>query len=208
MNSPSRTKHWETVYDAKHFTDVSWYQSRPDTSLRMIRESGIARTDAIIDIGGGASTLVDHLLEAGYADVSVLDLAAGAFRQSRERLGARAGEVRWLVADVTRFEPERLYALWHDRAVLHFLTAGADRERYVSVLREAVAPGGAVLLATFGPDGPLRCSGLEVRRYDLDRMRDLLGPEFDLADHVLEDHRTPSGGTQQFLCTRWRRKAS
>lgn len=207
MNDEARKTHWENVYDSKPFTDVSWYQQKPDTSLRLIHDSGISRDDAIIDVGGGASTLVDHLLDDGYTDMTVLDLSSVALVRSRERLGARADDVRWIVADVTHFETERRYALWHDRAVLHFLTNPIDREHYVSALRAALAPGGSLVLATFGPDGPRRCSGLEVRRYDVDTMQELLGPEFELEDHVLEEHRTPTGGMQQFLCTRWRRVA-
>lgn len=208
MKSGSRKAHWEQVYDSRTFTDVSWYQARPETSLRFIRDAGVARSDGIIDIGGGASTLVDCLLDQGYTDLSVLDLATAAFVQTRNRLGQRADDVQWIVADITDFDPDRQYALWHDRAVLHFLTDPADRDRYVSSLEKALAPGGSVVLATFGPEGPLRCSGLEVRRYDVDMMGELLGADFDLEDQVLEEHRTPAGGIQQFLCTRWRRAAA
>ena len=202
-----RQAHWEAVYDAKAFTEVSWYQPRPDVSLRQILATGVGRNDAIIDVGGGASTLVDHLLELGFLDVTVLDISGAALAQARNRLGARACDANWVVADVTAFEAEQRFRLWHDRAVLHFLTDAADRERYVDSLRHALLPGGHLVLSTFGPDGPLKCSGLEVRRYTLDLIRELLGPEFKLTRYVLEDHQTPLGAAQQFLYSSWIRKA-
>lgn len=202
-----RQAHWEGVYDAKQFTEVSWYQPVPDVSLKQILATGVERNDAIIDVGGGASTLVDHLLDLGFLDVTVLDISGAALEQARNRLGARAGDVNWVVADITAFATEKKFRLWHDRAVLHFLTDAADRERYVESLKHALLPGGHLVLSTFGPDGPRKCSGLEVRRYTLDRMRDLLGPEFELTHHVLEDHRTPLGAAQQFLHSSWTRKA-
>ena len=201
-----RKSHWEDVYGSKRHTDVSWYQEVPDKSLALINATGISTEDAIIDIGGGASTLVDHLLEAGYADVSVLDLASTAFDQARKRLGKQAGMVNWLVSDVTQFEPERQYRLWHDRAVLHFLTAASDRARYVEVLKDALMPGGHAVIATFGPDGPLKCSGLEIRRYSVSMLEELLGPEFEVQSHELENHQTPMGSTQQFLYSCWTRR--
>jgi SAM-dependent methyltransferase len=202
----ARKSHWENVYGSKRHTEVSWYQEVPDKSLALINATGASTEDAIIDIGGGASTLVDHLLEAGFADVTVLDLAATAFDQARKRLGKQAGMVNWVVSDVTQFKPERQYRLWHDRAVLHFLTAASDRARYVEVLKDALVPGGHAIIATFGPDGPLKCSGLEIRRYSVSRLEDLLGPEFELQFHELENHQTPMGSTQQFLYSCWTRR--
>ena len=202
----ARKSHWENVYGSKRHPEVSWYQEVPDKSLALINATGASTEDAIIDIGGGASTLVDHLLEAGFADVTVLDLAATAFDQARKRLGKQAGMVNWVVSDVTQFKPERQYRLWHDRAVLHFLTAASDRARYVEVLKDALVPGGHAIIATFGPDGPLKCSGLEIRRYSVSRLEDLLGPEFELQFHELENHQTPMGSTQQFLYSCWTRR--
>jgi trans-aconitate methyltransferase len=184
---------------------VSWYQDRPEKSLELIEFSGVAAGDALIDAGGGASTLVDHLLERGYRDVTVLDVSASALRQARKRLASGAAEVDWRVADVTRFEPDRAYRLWHDRAVLHFLIDKPDRDRYVEVLRKAIAPGGYAILATFGPDGPEKCSGLPVRRYDTNMMAELLGHEFELLRSELDLHTTPAGAAQQFLYTVWQR---
>lgn len=201
-----RKQHWDGVYGSKQHTEVSWYQPLPEASLQFIDATGVGHDGAIIDVGGGASTLVDHLLERGYRDVSVLDVAANAFAQSRARLGDRAGDVDWIVVDVTRFKAQRKYALWHDRAVLHFLTDSEDRDRYVAALRQALAPGGFVVLASFGPEGPLRCSGLDVRRYSVAMMQELLGTDFTLLGHTLEDHPTPGGAQQQFLYTSWQRR--
>ena len=205
--SHARKSHWEGVYEARQFSDVSWYQAVPERSLAYIEASGIERDQPIIDIGGGASTLVDHLIDRGYTDLTVVDVSAKGLAQAQSRLLERAAEVQWIVSDVTRFQPDRRYALWHDRAVLHFLTDAADRERYIDALMSALTPGGNLVLATFGPDGPLKCSGLEVRRYSIEMMAELLGPGFDLCDHELELHETPSGGSQQFLLTRWRRSS-
>lgn len=201
-----RKNHWEDVYQGKSATEVSWYQDSPDRSLALVDSTGIAKQAPIIDVGGGASTLVDHLLASGYSDVTVLDLASAAFDQARARLAGRAAGVDWVVSDVTRFRPRRRYQLWHDRAVLHFLTEATDRERYVDVLRRALEPGGHAIIATFGPEGPKRCSGLDVRRYSVDLLRELLGPGFILQSHELENHQTPSGALQQFLYSCWTRR--
>lgn len=203
----ARRKHWEGVYAAKPSTEVSWYQHTPAASLRLIDAAGARRDDALIDIGGGASTLVDHLLDRGYRDLTVLDISAHALDQARARLGKRASRVAWLVADITSFEPRRTYDLWHDRAVLHFLTGADDRRLYVDVLERALAPGGHVVLATFGPEGPEKCSGLPVRKYSVDSMAELLGPGFDLEADEVDMHETPGGAQQQFLFSLWSRKA-
>lgn len=200
--------HWEGVYRDRQFTDVSWYQELPERSLALIQASGVGQDQAIIDVGGGASTLVDHLVESGYGDVTVVDISANGLAQAQARFGVQAGKVNWIVSNVIEFQPERRYDLWHDRAVLHFLTDAADRRRYVDVLKRALSPRGNLVLATFGPDGPLKCSGLDVRRYSIEMMGELLGPEFELQYHDLELHETPAGGTQQFLVTRWRRNGA
>lgn len=200
-----REAHWNRVYGTKQSAEVSWYQPFPDRSLRMIGDTGVGRHDALIDVGGGASLLTDRLLDAGYSDLTVLDVAASAFEHCRSRLGDAAGRVEWIVADVTRFEPRRRYNLWHDRAVLHFLVDEAERQRYLDALRAALVAGGHLVIATFGPQGPERCSGLAVRRYDPEGLESLLGRDFALRAAELEDHVTPSGVTQQFLYTRWQR---
>ena len=206
MTTADRQRHWERVYASRQSTEVSWYQPRPERSLRLIRDAGVPPDTPLIDVGGGASTLVDHLLDDGYRDVAVLDVAASAFEHARKRLHERADQVEWIVADVTRFEAKRSYGLWHDRAVLHFLTDAADRERYVHALDTALAPGAHLIVSTFGPQGPLKCSGLDVRRYDTETMKALFGKLFELRSHELETHSTPGGAAQQFLYTSWTRR--
>ena len=201
-----RKDHWEEIYGEKASTEVSWYQEVPEASLSFLSDTGASKGDAIIDIGGGASTFVDHLLDAGFMDITVLDLADQGLEQSRKRLGNRAQTVNWIVADVTQFDPQRKFHVWHDRAVLHFLTEPADRARYVETLKRVLDAGGHVIISTFGPDGPLKCSGLEIRRYTVERLQELLGPEFELQEHSLEDHHTPMLSTQQFLYSRWVRR--
>ena len=199
------SRHWDGVYGSRVFDQVSWYQTVPERSLRYIRDAVPNRNAAVIDVGGGASTLVDHLLDAGFNDVTVVDISDKALQQARQRLGDRADAVNWVVADVRAFLPERTFSIWHDRAVLHFLVDAEDRARYLEALRRALLPGAKLVLSTFGPDGPLRCSGLQIRRYDIEMLMQLLGPYFELQGHELEDHETPAGAKQQFLYTSWTR---
>jgi SAM-dependent methyltransferase len=196
-------EHWNQLYRVKSAAELSWYEAHPRRSLQSIQETGVPADAPILDVGGGVSVLVDDLLELGYTDVTILDLAPAALAQSRERVGLAGERVTWIAADVTTFRPPRRYAIWHDRAVLHFLLDIKEQERYVAVLRRALAPRGHVILAAFGPGGPTRCSGLPVQRYSVERLSGLLGPGFELRDSTLEDHHTPSGATQQFLHTRW-----
>jgi RimJ/RimL family protein N-acetyltransferase len=204
--STERQTHWQGVYSSRSYTDVSWYQADPARSLQFINDSGVPKDRAIIDVGGGASTLVDHLLDQGYTRVTVLDIAADALRQAQERLGDRANDVDWRVADVTTFRTRRRFSLWHDRAVLHFLVDAGERDSYLETLRQALVPGGQAILAGFGPEGPQKCSGLPVRRYSVEKFRALLGEEFQLLEHAIDEHRTPGGAIQQFLFTRWQRE--
>jgi ubiquinone/menaquinone biosynthesis C-methylase UbiE len=199
------SRHWDGVYGSRVFDEVSWYQTVPERSLRYIQDAAPNRNAAIIDVGGGASTLVDHLLDAGFSDVTVLDIAENALQQARHRLGTRGDAVNWVVADVRTFMPDRDFMVWHDRAVLHFLVDAGDRARYLEALRRSLLPGAKLVLSTFGPDGPLKCSGLQIRRYDIDRLMELLGPYFELQGHEFEDHETPAGAKQQFLYTSWTR---
>jgi SAM-dependent methyltransferase len=192
--------HWEHIYRTKPPTQVSWYQPHAQRSLDLIRRVSPPPAGAIIDVGGGASTLVDDLLDAGYRDLTVLDLSATALAQARSRLGSHAGMVRWMEADVLNASlPEAGYSVWHDRAVFHFLTAPADRARYVAQVRGAVRAGGFVLVATFADDGPTRCSGLEVERYSAEALHAEFGSPFQLVASEREGHITPSGGRQAFI---------
>ncbi|MDT3707018.1 MAG: class I SAM-dependent methyltransferase [Thiobacillus sp.] len=194
-----RRQHWEKVYSSKATDQVSWFQPHAASSLRLIADC--AGTDAhIIDVGGGASVLVDDLLDAGYRNLTVLDLAESALAVSRARLGARAQSVQWIAADVTRADlPAARYDVWHDRAVFHFLTDPADRARYVDQVLKSVKPGGRVIIAAFGPGGPLQCSGLDVVRYAPDALHAEFGARFRLIGHETEIHRTPAGGEQEFV---------
>jgi len=203
----SRQSHWQNVYTRKEPSDVSWFQPVPEKSLQIIRSTGVAAAAPLIDVGGGASNLVDHLLAEGYTDISVLDVSGQALEHSKSRLGKAADAVRWIETDVTTFEPTRRYTLWHDRAVFHFLTCSDERSTYIDLVSRALVPGGHLLLATFGPEGPERCSGLPVERYDVQTLKGLLGTRFDLAGYELDLHDTPMGSTQQFLYTWWRRRS-
>ena len=192
--------HWQKVYETKKPTEVSWYQPAARVSLSLIRRVAPDRSAAIIDVGGGASTLVDGLLAAGYSSVSVLDVSSAALAQASERLGGDAARVTWLEADVLDAAlPAFAYDVWHDRAVFHFLTEAADRERYVKQVRRSVRPGGYVMVATFASDGPTKCSGLEVARYAPEELHGEFGSDFQLVDSAREEHHTPTGAVQPFI---------
>lgn len=195
----SSERHWSDVYATKSANDVSWYQSSPALSLSLIQKAAPDPVAGILDVGGGASVLVDQLLSLGYRDLSVLDIAASALAHSRGRLGDRRAEVDWIVCDITRFEPARKYALWHDRACFHFLTDEADRGRYVTALKAALAPGGSAIIASFATDGPEKCSGLSIQQYDAERIQSVLGPAFLLREEPGELHSTPWNSTQSFV---------
>jgi len=192
--------HWETVYRTKAPDAVSWYTPHLDTSLTLIERTAGAHSAAIIDVGGGEATLVDDLLARSFVDLTVLDISGEAIRVARQRLGARADDVQWLVADITQVTlPERRYDVWHDRAVFHFLLKPEQRAAYVRQVARAMRPGGSVIVATFGPEGPTKCSGLEIVRYDAEGLHDEFGPAFRLVESAIELHETPFGTTQQFV---------
>ena len=194
-----RQEHWETVYGSRGADQVSWFQPHADTSLRLIRSTGLALDAPLIDVGGGASTLVDDLLAAGYTDLSVLDLSERALAMARDRLGAAAARVHWRAADVTRIDlPAGGYGLWHDRAVFHFLTAPEDRARYRQQVENAVRVGGHVVIATFAEDGPTRCSDLPVMRYDAAALCAEMGSSFAPRHAERQVHVTPNGTQQAF----------
>jgi len=195
MNS---REHWRSVYRSRPADEVSWYQPDPDVSLSLIRGCELEKDAALLDVGAGASVLVDHLLDDGFSDITVLDVAKEALDLSRHRLGAQADQVRWQVADITEFLPDRSYDLWHDRAVLHFLTTPRQRAAYRAALEQALLPGGHLVVGTFAIDGPTRCSGLEIVQYDAAKLLDMLGPEFVLREEQKEAHVTPAGAIQQF----------
>lgn len=192
--------HWEHVYATKPATGVSWYQEHAGQSLRLIAGTGVPTSGAIIDVGGGASTLVDGLLARGYSNLTVLDLSATALKAAQDRLGASAGQVRWLEGDITAIElPVHAYDIWHDRAVFHFLTTPEQRHAYVQAVLRAVRPGGHVIVSTFAEDGPLQCSGLPVVRYSPEGLHAEFGTPFELLQHEKEAHQTPAGNSQRFV---------
>lgn len=201
----SEKTYWENVYSEKSAQEVSWYQSTPATSLQLIENAGLGKPQALIDVGGGTSTLVDGLLAKGHTDISVLDIAGAALALARARLGVRASGVHWIESDITQFHPERQYALWHDRAVFHFLTTAESRRHYVEALMQGLQPGGTLIMAAFAIGGPLRCSGLDVVQYDAEKLGAELGPPFHLLETVTEQHLTPAGKTQSFNYFRYLR---
>lgn len=193
-------QHWEAVYGTKAPDAVSWYAPHLTESLSYIQRTGLPRSAAVIDVGGGEATLVDDLLADGYADVSVLDISSKALEVCRERLGDRARGVKWIADNVLEhaFEPDSV-DIWHDRAVFHFLTDDVERQAYVKQVLRALRPGGYAIVGTFGPEGPKQCSGLPVARYDADSLHDEFGRQFRLVDNSTSIHTTPSGASQQFV---------
>jgi SAM-dependent methyltransferase len=201
----SRKSHWEKVYRDKPADQVSWFQAEPQVSLALIEAAGLNKHDRIIDIGGGASVLVDFLLQRGFRRPAVLDISAAALAHARARLGAQADQVAWLEADVTEFAPAREFSLWHDRAVFHFLTQPTDRVKYRQVLESALLPQGQVIIATFAKGGPEKCSGLDIVQYDAGSLCAELGQGFELLEAREEIHRTPRASDQHFVYFRLRR---
>jgi SAM-dependent methyltransferase len=203
LSSINRHAHWQNVYTTKGEKEVSWFQERPAMSLELIAASGAAPGSAIVDIGGGTSRLVDALLDAGYRNLTVLDLSEAALAVARERVGPRAAAVRWVAGDVTIWQPAEQYDVWHDRATFHFLTAASDRQAYITRLKTALRIGGQAIIGTFALDGPERCSGLPVLRYDSESLGKSLGSRFRLLESRGEDHRTPWDTMQHFQFSRF-----
>lgn len=207
MTPSNDQDHWTQVYEDKAPTAVSWYQEVPEPSLRALSRLKISPTSSLIDVGGGASNLVDALLEQGWQDITVLDLAAPALEAAKGRLGTLSEKVHWEVADVTDWRPLRQFDVWHDRAVFHFLTESPQREAYRRSLLTGLAPAGLVIMATFALDGPERCSGLPVQRYDAVSLTEEMGDALLLIDGWREDHVTPWGAKQSFNWCAFRRVA-
>jgi len=196
----SPQEHWDAIYGDKGAQDVSWYRPHLDRSLRFIDNAGLSADAAILDVGGGASTLVDDLLDRGFSNLTVLDISETAIAQARTRLGPRAESVNWLAGDITQVKlPEAHFDFWHDRAVFHFLVESAARQRYVTTVLHALKPNGHIVVATFGPSGPDRCSGLPVARYSAEGIHGQFGNEFRKIGSDTEVHRTPWGGEQEFV---------
>lgn len=204
MTTVDHRSHWENVYTTKDATEVSWYEDTPGLSLELLRDAGLVRTMSVIDVGGGASKLVDALLSDEQSHLSVLDLSAAALETAKSRL-ADANKVHWFVSDVTTWVPDRQYDLWHDRAAFHFLTSAVDQQAYVQVLSKALKPGGQAVIGTFAPDGPEKCSGLAIARYDAETLQSVLGKDFRLTATRRHEHATPWGAVQKFQFSTFQR---
>jgi SAM-dependent methyltransferase len=194
----NKKEHWDKAHAARHPREVSWHQQLPALSLRMIQESNVAADTPLIDVGGGASLLVDFLLEEGYRDITVLDVSGIALNKARRRLGDRVSRVKWIEQDITCFEPERKYGLWHDRALFHFLILENERKKYVQALLRSLQIGGQLVISTFAIGGPVKCSGLDIVQYDARKLELELGGEFTLLEQEQVLHRTPAEKEQLF----------
>ena len=195
-----KEQHWEQVYTTKASDSVSWFQEHADQSLALIHHTGVTKASAIIDVGGGASILVDNLTEEGYSDLTVLDISSAALDVAKQRLKKHAESIQWIVGDITKVDlVENRYDLWHDRAAFHFLTEPDDRQAYVERIMHSVRPNGHVIIATFSEDGPEKCSGLPVMRYKPELLHAEFGENFLLVAHEKEAHNTPFGSVQQFV---------
>ena len=202
----TRQQHWDTTYTSKAETGVSWFQSDPALSVRWIEEAAPDRSASIIDIGGGASRLTDRLIADGYSDITVLDISSIGLSRTCERIGEAADKVRWITADITAWTPDKTWDVWHDRAVFHFLTERPAQDAYIAALQKGTREGSAVIMATFAPTGPEKCSGLPVQRYDAQTLAARLGPNFHLYAESVERHETPFGTTQDFIYAAFRRR--
>jgi len=205
----NRKEHWEQVYSTRLADELGWYKPRLDTSLSWITDIGLEKGAPIIDVGGGASTLIDDLLHAGHESITVLDIADSALAASRERLGDQSHLIMWLCGDITSYQlPPGRFELWHDRAVFHFLTEADQQQAYLDNMRAALNPGGHVIIGAFAPEAPAKCSGLPVQRYNLEQLTRRFGDEFELIRHQKELHITPGGVEQMYLYARFQRSAT
>ena len=201
-----RKAHWERIYRENAPTEVGWYQDRPNQSLSLISATGIGKESNIIDVGGGASVLVDYLLDNGFKNITVLDISSASIEHAKTRLGDRAPGINWIVADILGFKLPQKFDLWHDRAVFHFLTDAGDRRKYIQAMKEAITSDGHLIISTFSLKGPPKCSGLDVRRYSPESLCREFGSDFQFIESVDESHITPSGITQMFVYCRFRRQ--
>ncbi|MBO9673097.1 MAG: class I SAM-dependent methyltransferase [Sphingobacteriaceae bacterium] len=196
--------HWENIYQTKQPQDVSWTQDIPAISLFLMKDLKLSKDAPIIDIGGGDSLLVDFLLKEGFTDISVLDISSGAIQRTKQRLGKKADEVKWIVSDINDFVPDRQFKLWHDRATFHFLTKEEQQTRYVQVAQNAVV--GNLIIGTFSKSGPTKCSNLPIQQYDESDMVSKFGEYFSKVECISEDHMTPSGKLQNFTFCNFSKK--
>lgn len=206
MNNFNRKEHWETIYQTKELKDVSWYQLKPETSLDFLVDANIPKNAKIIDIGGGDSFLVDHLLELGYQDITVLDVSEKALERAKERLGNNASKVKWIVEDVITFQAPEKYDFWHDRAAFHFLTEPEEIRTYVSTVEKSLNPSGTMVVGTFSDRGPEKCSGIAIKQYSATALTETFTEKFEKLKCISLDHETPSDKIQNFVFCSFRKK--
>ncbi len=199
MEHFDRKKHWENIYQTKALNEVSWYQPNPSTSIELIEDPAIEKQAKIIDIGGGDSFLGDKLLEKGYTDITVLDISEAAITRAKKRLGNNAEKVKWIISDVSKFEPLEQYDVWHDRAAFHFLTSTEDIDQYIRTINKGIKTGGKLIMGTFNESGPKKCSGIEIKQYSENSLSSIISNGFKKEECFLIDHTTPSGNIQNFL---------
>ena len=205
MENIDRKKHWENIYQTKDLKDVSWFQPTPETSLDFFKQFNVPTTAKVIDIGGGDSFLVDHLLNLGYKDISVLDISTAAINKAKKRLGAKAKNVKWIVADAATFKPTEKYDFWHDRAAFHFLTNEKEISNYLQTAQENINPTGVLVIGTFSEHGPKKCSGIEIKQYSETSMTDRLKMFFEKIKCIRVDHKTPFDTIQNFVFCSFRK---
>ena len=206
MENFNRKNHWESIYQTKQLNEVSWYQPVPQTSLDLISKYVKSYDAKIIDIGGGDSFLVDHLLQLGYTNISVLDISEAAIERAKIRLGENANKVSWIVCDISKFEPTEKYDFWHDRAAFHFLTDKEDINRYISSVNKAITTNGILTIGTFSESGPKKCSGIEITQYTEESLANLFPNEFEKIESFYVDHPTPFDTVQNFVFGVFRKK--
>jgi len=199
MENFDRKKHWENIYQTKQLSDVSWFQPTPETSLSFLKQFNIPQSAKIIDVGGGDSFLVDHLLDLGYQDITVLDISELALNKAKQRLGERGANVKWIVADAATFKPIEKYDFWHDRAAFHFLTQDQEIETYIDSVQKGISPTGILVIGTFSEQGPAKCSGIEIKQYSEKSMTGRLAKFFEKIRCIVVDHKTPFDTIQNFI---------
>ena len=205
MDNKTRKKHWENIFAKKKPNEVSWYQKTPETSLALLNSLNLPNTSKIIDIGGGDSFLVDNLIELGYQNITVLDISEKALERAKTRLGEKAEKIKWIVLDVTEFQPDTKYDFWHDRAAFHFLTNEEDIEKYITIMKNSIKTDGYLVIGTFSDEGPKKCSGLDIKQYSETLMSTRLGNYFQKLKCITVDHRTPFDTIQNFLFCSFKR---
>jgi len=205
MKNFDRKKHWENIYQTKELKDVSWFQPVPETSLDFLIQFNVPKTAKIIDIGGGDSFFVDHLIELGYQDISVLDISGAAIERAKKRLGDKSKNVKWIIADAANFKPKEQYDFWHDRAAFHFLTDEQEISNYLKTAQENINPTGILVIGTFSDQGPKKCSGIEIKQYSETSMTDRLKDSFEKIKCITVDHQTPFATIQNFVFCSFRK---